>query len=170
MLFRTLFSVQPAMHRAKERSSDMKRLLGLLLTTAAFAFAGDQVPFVATFTSSVPSADLPTCAAGQMPVALAGTGQATHMGLFTEIQSHCVDPTTGAFTGGQFKMTGANGDTVYGTYHGQLRFTSSTTAAIEGLFQLTGGTGRFSGAIGGGIATGTLDFTTGETNDLLLKG
>ena len=148
----------------------MKRMFVLLLVFTAVVIAADQVPFVAQFTSSVPSGTSPGCDAGMIPVALAGIGQATHMGRFTESQTHCVNPTTFAFSAGRFLFTGANGDSVSGTYSGQLVVTTPTTAAIYGVFVITGGTGRFAGATGGGNATGTLDFVTGEANDLLLKG
>jgi hypothetical protein len=48
--------------------------------------------------------------------------------------------------------------------------TSPTTATINGVFVITGGTGRFSGATGGGVATGTLDLVTQEANDFVMRG
>jgi hypothetical protein len=149
----------------------MKRCLILLLLIAAVAVAGDQVPFVATFTSSVPGGILPSCTAPfTVPIGLVGKGQGTHMGQFTETQSHCLNPATFEFASGQFTFTGANGDTVFGTYSGKVVPTSATAGSIYGVFVITGGTGRFTGASGGGAATGTLDFVSGEANDLLLKG
>ena len=148
----------------------MKRLLGLLLTTAVFALAADQVPFVATFTSSVPGGSLPTCDSGLVPLASVGTGQATHLGRFAATQSQCLNPGAFAFSSGHFTLTGANGDTIFGTHYGQLVVTSPTTATINGVFVITGGTGRFSGATGGGVATGTLDLTTQEANDFVMRG
>jgi hypothetical protein len=148
----------------------MRHVIALLLVLAATAVAADQVPFVATFTSSVPSGPPPDCK-GLMPVTLTGTGTATHMGLFTNTQSHCVNLSTGDFIDGTTILTAANGDTIIGTYSGHLVFSADfKTAAIYGVFKVTGGTGRFAGATGGGLATGTLDLTTGEANDLLLKG
>lgn len=105
-----------------------------------------------------------------VPISLVGAGQATHLGLFTETQSHCVNLATLDFSQGQFTFTGANGDTVSGTYSGHLVPAGPTTVTIYGVFVLTGGTGRFTGATGGGLATGTLDLVSGESNDLLLKG
>ena len=149
----------------------MKHIFALLLVLASVAVAADQVPFVVTFTSSVPGGALPSCpAAAPVPIGLIGRGQATHMGTFTETQTHCLNLATGEFTSGQYTITGANGDIVFGTYSGHVVPTSATTAAIYGVFVVTGGTGRFVGATGGGAATGTLDFVTGEANDLLLKG
>jgi hypothetical protein len=147
----------------------MKRFLILFLLITAFALAADQVPFVATFTSSVPGGNLPTCAAGLQPISLIGTGQATHLGQFAETRTHCLDLSTGPFSSGLFSLTGANGDTVFGTYSGYV-VPSGPTGAIYGVFMITGGTGKFAGSTGGGTASGTLDFATGEANDLLLKG
>src|ERR1017187_5157789 len=149
----------------------MKHWLAVLFTTTVIATAADQVPFVATFTSSVPGGNAPTCnATYPVRIALIGTGQATHLGLFTETQTHCLNPGTLEFALGQFTMTGANGDIVSGIYSGRLVITGPTTAAIYGVFSITGGTGQFTGATGGVAATGTLDLSSGESNDLLLKG
>ncbi len=105
-----------------------------------------------------------------VPISLVGTGHATHMGLFSETQTHCLSLATGEFSLGQFIINGANGETVSGTYSGLLVFTSPTTASIQGVVRITGGTGKFAGATGGGNVSGTLDLSTGEANDLLLKG
>ncbi len=149
----------------------MRSAIVLLLILTSLAVAADQIPFVATFTSSAPSGTPPTCPAGYpMAVSLAGTGHATHMGLFTNTQSHCVNPATMDFVQGTTIMTAANGDTIVGTYSGHMVVTGPTTASIYGVFVITGGTGHFAGATGGGAATGTLDLVTGESNDLLLKG
>lgn len=148
----------------------MKRLVGLLFTAAVFALAADQVPFVAVFTSSIPGGNLPTCTAPLVPVEGVGTGHATHLGLFTATQTHCLSLATGAFTSGHFILTGANGDAISGTHSGQLVFTSPATAAINGVFVITGGTGRFSSASGGGVATGNLDLTTQEVTDFVMRG
>jgi hypothetical protein len=148
----------------------MKPIVVLLFMLTSVAVAADQVPFVVTFTSSVPGGALPSCPAGQVPTALAGVGQATHLGQFTETQTHCTNLATGEFVSGVYSITGANGYIVFGTYSGHIVPTTATTGAIYGIFKLTGGTGRFANATGGGAATGTLDFVTGEANDLLLKG
>lgn len=147
----------------------MKRLVVLLLTAAAFAFAADQVPFVAVFTSSVPGGTLPKCPSSLQPLASMGTGHATHLGLFTSWERICLDQSF-QFSHGEFALIGANGDTLFGMPSGNLVFTSPTTATIYGSFVITGGTGRFANATGGGVATGTLDLTTFEANDFVMRG
>jgi hypothetical protein len=57
-----------------------------------------------------------------------------------------------------------------GAHSGQLVFTGPTTAAINAVFVITGGTGRFSGANGGGVATGNFELTTQEVSDFVMRG
>jgi hypothetical protein len=148
------------------------RILLIFAAVAGIAVAADQVPFVVTFTSAVPGGTLPTCSDPNfpVPVALVGTGHATHLGQFTNTQSHCLNPVTLQFAYGQNTLVAANGDLVFGAYYGQLVMISPTSAAIYGITTTTGGTGRFAGATGGGAATGTVDLVTGQATDLLIKG
>ena len=150
----------------------MKRTLVLLAALAGFAVAADQVPFVVTITSSVPGGTLPTCSDPNfpIPVALVGTGHGTHVGNFTNAQSHCMNPVTLQFAYGQDTLIAANGDMVFGAYYGQFVMISPTSAALYGITTTTGGTGRFAGATGGGVATGTVDLVTGQASDLVIKG
>jgi hypothetical protein len=59
---------------------------------------------------------------------------------------------TGHARPGQFVLTAANGDQVFGTYTtlAHLDFGAGQVTAF-GHFQITGGTGRFSGAGGSGV-------------------
>ena len=103
-------------------------LIPLLLACFAAVFisattpasASDQVPFKATFTGSSTSGPGAPCAVLRSDIT--GGGHATHLGNFTTVQHHCFDPgdPTGAFTEGFYTFTGANGDTIFGTYHGNL--------------------------------------------------
>lgn len=84
-----------------------------------------------------------------------GTGHARHMGRITW-QSHetvdaCSNP-PGADVNGQFVLTAANGDQVFGEYVtlAQLNFGIGQVSAL-GTFQITGGTGRFENATGNGV-------------------
>lgn len=92
-------------------------------------------------------------------VGLEGTGNATHLGRFTAVQSQCIDPTNpGVFTDGQFVWTAANGDEVHGTYAGELIPTNENSLfLIENPFFFNGGTGRFENAAGGGHASGRVN-------------
>lgn len=99
-------------------------------------------------------------------MSLSGAGHALHLGRINVEQDHCVNllgPDPLAFTDGRFTLTAANGDTVTGTYGGRLQPTGTPNLfAIDATFLITGGTGRFAGASGGGIATGMTDLLTSE--------
>jgi hypothetical protein len=90
-----------------------------------------------------------------------GSGIATHMGRVTVSQTHIVapnaiDPAVLDFYDGTFVWTAANGDQLFGTYSGYLTMNVATGYyEIHGQFVITGGTGRFQSATGGGLATGT---------------
>jgi hypothetical protein len=87
-----------------------------------------------------------------------GTAQVTHLGRSTmesnEVVDLCSNP-DGAEITGQFTMTAANGDLLFGTYEtlGHLDFATSEVT-FSGQFTITGGTGRFQGAAGGGAIEG----------------
>ena len=163
----------------KNRNIQFKPTAGVLIPLLLACFAAvficaatpvaarDLVPFKATFTGSSTSGPGGPCAALRSDIA--GGGHATHLGNFTTVQHHCFDPAdpTGAFTEGFYTFTGANGDTIFGTYHGNLVPFAPPVFAIVGEFTIEGGTGRFVGATGGGTASGTLNVATGVTTVML---
>jgi hypothetical protein len=165
------------LRKSIDRSPLQSRFLLIPLLLACFAAvfisiptpaaARDLVPFKATFTGSSTSAPGFPCAALRSDIA--GGGHATHLGNFTTVQHHCFDPAdpTLAFTDGFYTFTGANGDTIFGTYHGHLVLIDGPVFAIVGEFTIEGGTGRFVGATGGGTASGTLNVATGVTTVML---
>jgi hypothetical protein len=89
----------------------------------------------------------------------AGGGTATHIGRYTITNSHCVDPSTGALTGGSFVKTAANGDQIFGTYVGTATVIQPPSPVgifrVSGTVTFTGGTGRFAGASGTTNMAGT---------------
>jgi hypothetical protein len=89
-----------------------------------------------------------------------GSGTATHIGKYTIVNSHCVDPITGALTGGTFVKTAANGDQIFGTYAGTATVIQAPAPigifSLSGTIEFTGGTGRFAEATGTTSMTGTL--------------
>lgn len=89
-----------------------------------------------------------------------GGGTATHIGKYTIVNSHCVDPSTGALTGGTFVKTAANGDQIFGTYVGTATVIQPPSPvaifSVNGTITFTGGTGRFAGATGSTTMAGTL--------------
>ena len=90
-----------------------------------------------------------------------GTGVAQHLGRVTwqatEVADFCVDPANPglAAVSGQLVVTAANGDQLtasgQSTVHADF---AKDTLTITGTFTITGGTGRFAGATGGGTVTG----------------
>ena len=164
----------------KNRNIQFKPTAGVLIPLLLACFAAvficaatpvaarDLVPFKATFTGSSTSVSGFPCAVLRSDIV--GGGHATHLGNFTTVQHHCFDPgdPTGAFTEGFYTFTGANGDTIFGTYHGHLvPIIAPSVFAIVGEFTIEGGTGRFVGATGGGTASGTLNVATGVTTVML---
>ena len=87
-----------------------------------------------------------------------GEGEATHLGLFTwesvEVVTFITNPDgvveSVAVDGKSFTMTAANGDKVFGTYSTEGFPNKAGDLIIHGTFTITGGTGRFAGATGGG--------------------
>ncbi len=145
------------------------------------ALAGDFVPYKVTLASTsltivypglgdtgrcafLPTDGLPP-GTGWGLITINAVGNSTHMGLVTDVQSHCsvlpLDPnappppagTVIPALLGESVITGANGDSVSGSYEATLTFTDAG-AVINGHFDITGGTGRFAGATGHATAFG----------------
>ncbi|MDB5424486.1 MAG: hypothetical protein JWQ29_1902 [Phenylobacterium sp.] len=114
------------------------------------------------------------CAGFTVSIANAGpffsTG-ASNFGSFTTSQSHCLDSPPPIAAGsdavpyhdGLFTYAFADGDTLFGAYAGTLT-NSGVTGLINNLqtFSITGGSGRFAGATGGFLGTGTITFGPGS--------
>jgi hypothetical protein len=127
--------------------------LVLALHTAA---ADDQVvrAFSATVEGNATPVPIDPCTLLNTESA---TGWALHLGLITLETSETVDACSnpaGAEVHGDFVMTAANGDQLFGNYDtlADLDFVTFRVTAI-GDFHITGGTGRFEGATGGGVIT-----------------
>jgi hypothetical protein len=96
--------------------------------------------------------------------AVAGIGAASHLGKVSSTSNDCVNmtgPGLFSFSSKNIVVTAANGDQLFGTYDGTVDATSGI-GVITGSFTITGGTGRFSNATGGGSLQGleALDLTT----------
>ena len=88
-----------------------------------------------------------------------GGGTATHSGKYDIVNSHCLNPATGALMDGRFLKTAANGDQLFGTYVGSASVIQPPAPVgifgITSTITFTGGTGRFIGATGTTAMTGT---------------
>ena len=121
------------------------RALVLAAVTVAIApycgWAGESVPFKGNAAGAIVSA---TPGPGGLLATVLARGDATQIGQFSREESLVLNPATGTIAG-TIVFIAANGDRLLGTVAGQ--FTSPTTVA--GAYAFTGGTGRFSGAVGG---------------------
>ncbi|MGZ8392577.1 MAG: hypothetical protein ACXWWK_07030 [Gemmatimonadales bacterium] len=130
--------------------------------TQPSAAAGSDIklaPWKESYAASGTIAPGGRCPSSQLLVSLAGGGTATHVGKYTIVNSHCVDPETGELTAGTFVKTAANGDRIEGTYTGGstvIQPPPSAIFSITGTIEFDGGTGRFSGATGTATMNGTL--------------
>jgi hypothetical protein len=105
-----------------------------------------------------------------LEVALAGTRNATHLGLSTSTASNVMIDLSGLgqnLIGVTFNdtITAANGDELYTTATSTIDISNLGTGplAFSAVENITGGTGRFDGASGSFTSTGsvTLDLSTG---------
>jgi hypothetical protein len=92
-----------------------------------------------------------------------GTGNATHLGLFTIDIPHLVNLQTR--TGiGSYAFTAANGDTLTADFTGTGTPTVSPAGlSVVEIAVITGGTGRFADATGSFVVTRSFEFATGLT-------
>jgi hypothetical protein len=142
-----------------------KALIGLLVLPALAlpmqAAAKDRLPLKGSETGTFQL--LGPCETSGLILEVNGTGHTTQLGNYSGDYRECLDPATGAVTGGTFTLTAASGDKVFGTYSGQAHPTDNlNVVAYEDPGVITGGTGRFAGA--GGIMTtsGLANLATGE--------
>lgn len=128
------------------------------------ALAAAQVPFKGSdrgvFT-------VPGPCDGGLQVLISGVGNATHLGRYVYASTECFDPATGAFAGTP-TLTAANGDTIVGSYSGQVFPTDDPNViTYEEELVITGGTGRFAGASGQVHGSGVANLATGEYSQTL---
>ena len=132
----------------------------LCIVTRRVAFAGDQIPFHASYNNEI-EADF----SGLPLVAVTSTGSAlvTHLGnVTTRSISETVNLATGEGVA-MHEFVAANGDTIQISFHFLATPTSATSFSIEGGWEISGGTGRFAGASGGGSYEGAAQFNSPTT-------
>ena len=143
-------------------------VLALIIGQAALAnlaFGADEVPFRG---SDQGGFQLPgACPGGSLEVVIQGTGRATRLGAYTYTATECFDPVSGTFAGSS-RLTAANGDTITGTYEGQVSGTADPNViAYQEVLAVNGGTGRFAGARGTFLVTGVANLLTLEYGQTL---
>ena len=129
-----------------------------------------QVPFKASVVTQEvlnPLApDFTRCPLSGLVGTTTGQGTASHMGAVTLMATDCPltnDYVNFFFSDGRLTLTAANGDKLTATYSGSLLPVPGANPpvhAINGSFAVTGGTGRFAGARGGGSLQGSEDLAT----------
>ena len=171
---------QPLPHDWLAASS--KRGLAMIRTAAvvtSLLLAASAVPAEAAtiFTGTRTNVDAPGPAAARCsgrttsnirhePPTATSVGT-SNLGSFTPTLSHCFSlPLSSSapniFDLGQFTFTFANGDTLLGTYSGELNFISAGLYSVFQTHVVTGGTGAFLNATGTFDSAGTLSFPGGR--------
>jgi hypothetical protein len=144
------------------RFSLLKRI-SLALACAGLSFssparAAGQVPFKGNFVPIILSTT--PLDATNVRLEIDVHVQATQLGKARGPAWAILDVTTLAYVGGA-TWPGANGDAISITFEGQF-VPTTTPGLLENIetFEITGGTGRFEGATGVGVAGGQLDAAT----------
>lgn len=110
--------------------------------------------------------ELPGSCPGGEEVVISGTGHATHLGAYAYTATECF-ASSGTFAGSA-TLTAANGDTIVGTYRGQVSGTTDPDVlAYQEELELSGGTGRFEGATGTLHVVGAANLSTLEYEQIL---
>jgi hypothetical protein len=103
----------------------------------------------------------PDCdATGESRRYLSGEGSGTHLGSYTVELSFC-SRAGGILDDGQGTFVAANGDLLHFTFDGTSTFNPPFTLSFTSFADFGGGSGRFGGASGQAVVTGTLDVRTG---------
>jgi hypothetical protein len=116
-----------------------------------------------------PSARCPSKLGG----ALAGHGNSASLGRVAFVASDCITPVPPLFnfSMGRFIVLTSTGEQIFANYSGQFVPTGEGTKYVfsGATFQVTGGTGQYAKATGGGTISGGEDIATGS-GSLQLSG
>lgn len=98
---------------------------------------------------------------------LATASGTSNFGSFTPTLSHCItlplnNSAPNVFDLGEFLFAFENGDTLFGTYSGELSFLSAGIYSVFQTHLVTGGTGAFLDASGTFTSSGQLTFPLGR--------
>ncbi len=106
----------------------------------------------------------PQCAS-QLGGKLAGHGEVADGTPVSFVGGDCFAQSGYVFTfsNGKFILLYPNGDQIFANYGGQFLPTGVGTAYVMngGTFTITGGSGTYAGALGGGVLSGTEDLSNG---------
>jgi hypothetical protein len=139
-----------------KRTAMLAVALGGFAVAPIAAQAGNQVPFRASWDAQISIAPL---APPLFAVSGLGAGRATHLGKMTaQSIAEVVNLATGEGAA-SYRFTAANGDKVFVNFVFTAIPVSDTDFVVQGVWQVTGGTGRFGNATGSGTYEGQVGFT-----------
>ena len=157
-------SIRRTATRRRLRQAGLLFVVFAALALPIQALAGAQVPLkgsdVGGFTLGA------ACAPGSVVVDIDGRGHATHLGRYLYEALECFNPATSLYTGA-FELTAANGDTIRGTYSGEVVSIVGSVAFYEQDAAITTGSGRFARASGEFHVSGEADLATGAYSQQL---
>lgn len=152
----------------KQRVSGLFALFVVGLSAAAWASpVAASYKSTANITSLGPGTN--TCAAGQLPIAVSGTGT-DQFGDYTLTEQMCADPLSGGFAG-TFKIAHAGSGSLVGKFNGTF-FPSGQIFEVHATWTITNGTGAFLHVVGAGTGKGVATSFNGAPGPgtLLLDG
>ena len=144
--------------------------LGAVLSLASAAASAitigyTTVPFEVSgvmLEAAGPSARCPS----QFGGTITGFGDSTQIGRLSFVATDCITPAPPIFnfSKGRFIIMTTSGDQIYASYSGQMIPTGEGAQYIftGATFQITGGTGAYMFASGGGTLDGKEDMVTGQ--------
>lgn len=139
-------------------------LASVMATALPVPAAAATTPFTADVALHASLAATPQ--PGVFTATTAGAGQASHLGQVTYASTETLDfataPGSTVVRDGRSVMVAANGDELHCTYAGTGSPPGKDgSSAITGTYIITGGTGRFSDAVGDGTIDGSANAVTG---------
>jgi len=147
----------------------MKHLLKQLTIAALFAVPygvahASTIDFAGSLTGAASIDSAGRCAPFPT-VSATGTGVATPLGDFADVQSDCMTSES-SFDQGEFDFTSISNpaDSLFGTYF-TVASSPDGLLDITSILVVTGGTGLFAGDFGAIFGLGTLDVTTGVLSE-----
>jgi hypothetical protein len=143
----------------KRHNSAISLVLGLVLLggLSSPAAAGQQ-PFKGRLDGVVTVVPAPPF----LEVLIEATGNATHLGRFTLVVPHLVNPATRTGTG-SYEFTAANGDVLFADFTGNATLVAPGVFHVVETATITGGSGRFVDATGSFTCERTFDVIAGTT-------
>lgn len=145
-------------------------MFALLAAAAPWAQAQQARPVSFSARLAFSEAVLPAAPGGSCLLIghLSGSGSSSALGRVTASTQDCINARDAAATSFSFhnnqapmgvEFIGESGDRLFARYSGTLTPRTGAPHRISGMFVITGGSGRYTGASGGGIVDGYEDIS-----------